>query len=137
LVPYRNRFNRLAALTSDTFFKAFIGFRDSVLDVLHVPIEQQTTTYLNSLTVIMLSLITLIAVFVTDLGVINSVGGGTVAVAMVFVFPLLMFQKAIGNLGFAATKGQRLEVKIAAILAFSGCLIGIVGVGTELYLGVA
>ena len=57
--------------------------------------------------------------------------------AMVFVFPMLMFQKAIQNLGITAAKGQHLEVKISMVLAASGCLIGIVGVATELYLGVA
>ena len=56
---------------------------------------------------------------------------------MVFVFPMLMFQKAIQNLGITAAKGQHLEVKISMVLAASGCLIGIVGVATEVYLGVA
>mmetsp|Transcript_14079 Transcript_14079/g.18363 ORF Transcript_14079/g.18363 Transcript_14079/m.18363 type:complete len:503 (-) Transcript_14079:235-1743(-) len=115
---------------------AFIGFRDALLDVMRVPIEQQTARYLNILTVVMLSLITLTAAFVTDLGVINAVGGGTVAVAMVAVFPFLMFQKAIQDLGHTAVRGQLLEVKIAMLLMVFVVVIGVGGVATELVMGV-
>jgi len=85
----------------------------------------------------MLSIITFVTVFVTDLCVINSVGGGSIAVLMCFVFPCVMYKKAIEDLGYTASKGQHLEVKLALLLTTLGCVIGVVGVGTELVLGVA
>lgn len=85
----------------------------------------------------MLSLITVTAMFVSDLGVINSVGGGTIAVLMCFVFPAMMFQRAIQDLEGTSTKSQRFEVKIVMLLMILGCSMGIVGVATELALGVA
>ena len=116
---------------------AFIGFRDSVIDVLNVPIEQQTSTYLNTLTVLMLALITLIATFVTDLGVINAVGGGTVAVAMMSVFPTIMFHKAIQDLGATAVWWQHVEVSVAFALMVIAVILGVGGVTMELKMGVA
>lgn len=104
--------------------------------MLLVPAEKQTTKFLNTLTVIMLSLITFTAVFVKDLGVINTVGGGTIAVFMCFCAPCMMFQKAIQDLGHTAVRGQRLEVKIVLLLTALGCVVGIVGVATEVALGV-
>lgn len=115
---------------------AFIGFRDAALDVLRVPIEQQTITFLNALTVIMLAFITFIATFVTDLGVINAVGGGTVAVAMMSVFPTIMFYKAIQNLGTTATQSQRVEVYVSLALMVVAVILGVGGVAMELIMGV-
>ena len=122
----------------DGFFSvAFIGFRDSVLDVMNVSPEHHTDRLLNTLTIVLLSMITVTAVFVTDLGVINSVGGGSVAVLMCFVFPALMFEKGIRDLGNVALPMQHLEVKLVIFLTFVGCLIGIAGVVTELKLSVS
>jgi len=104
---------------------------------MQIPQEEQAPSFLNALTIIMLSMITFVAVFVTDLGVINSVGGGSIAVLMCFVFPYVMYKKAIEDLGYTASKGQHLEVKLVLLLTILGCVIGVVGVGTELVLGVA
>ena len=65
----------------------FIGCRDGVLDVLDVPPERQTSRNLDMLTVVMLSFMTFIAIFVTDLGLINAVGGGSLATCIVFIVP--------------------------------------------------
>ena len=118
-------------------FVAFIGFRDAVLDTMNVPRERQTPLFLNILTILILSLITLVAAFVTDLGVINSIGGGSVAVLMCFCFPAVMFQKAIQDLGETSLASQRLEVKIVMFLMVVGCVVGVGGVVTEVALGVA
>jgi hypothetical protein len=99
---------------------------------MNVSPERQTETLLNALTIALLSLITMTAVFVTDLGVINSVGGGSVAVLMCFVFPAIMFEKGVRDLGHAALRVQHLEVKLVIFLTLVGCLIGIAGVATEL-----
>ena len=99
--------------------------------------ERHTTIFLNGLTVVMLSLITLTAAFVTDLGVINSIGGGSVAVLMCFCFPAVMFRKAIQDLGESSLGTQRAEVTLVMFLMVVGCVIGVTGVATEVALGVA
>lgn len=104
---------------------------------MRIPEHKQTKKLLNTLTIMMLSLITITAMFVTDLGVINSIGGGTIAVLMCFVFPAMMFRKAIGDLGESAVKGQRLEVIMVLFLAIVGVVIGTTGVFEEVALGVA
>ena len=65
----------------------FMGARDGVIDVLEIPPNRQTDANINLLTVILLTILTVTAMFVTDLGLINAVGGGTLATMIVFVFP--------------------------------------------------
>ena len=104
---------------------------------MNVSKERQSAMFLNLLTIGLLSLVTLTATFVADLGVINSIGGGSVAVLMCFCFPAVMFRKAIQNLGEAATGVQRGEAKIVICLMVVGCIVGTAGVATEVALGVA
>lgn len=82
-----------------TYPIAFIGFRDGLLDILQIPHEQRTDTYLNLLTVIMLCVLTVGAIYITDIGLINAVGGGSLASAIVFIFPALMFKNVIRKRG--------------------------------------
>jgi hypothetical protein len=53
----------------------FFGVRDSVMDIFEVSIVNQMTHSHYYLTFILLSLLTIAAVFITDLGLINAVGG--------------------------------------------------------------
>jgi len=116
-----------------TYPVVFIGFRDGVLDVLNVQPELQTSPNLNMLTVILLAVITLIATFVADLGMINAVGGGTLGAAVVFLFPALMYRWAIVDyLGNRSTEGQRLEVKLVLALMVFGIVLGVAGVVVSL-----
>jgi len=87
----------IAFSTLMTYPIVFIGFRDGVLDIFQVPAEKQTSSNINVLTVILLGLITLVACFATDLGVINAFTGGVIATANVFLFPALMFYQAASN----------------------------------------
>jgi amino acid permease len=57
-----------------TYPICFIGFRDGVLDMLHIPPEDQTDFGLNALTLFLLACVTTTACFVTDFGVINALG---------------------------------------------------------------
>lgn len=50
----------------------FTGF----MDIFEISLADHTGLELNYLTLFLLSLLTIIAVFVTDLGLINAVGGG-------------------------------------------------------------
>ena len=104
----------------------FIGVRDGVMDTFAVPITEQTPERVNRLTYILLSILTITAMFISDLGLINAVGGGLVATAIVFVFPTIMFRAAVHEKGTA--KENRNEMVLASVLTLMGVVIGLVGV---------
>ena len=115
-----------------TYPITFIGFRDGVLDVLELPPSQQTSNNLNVITIFLLTVITILAGIFHDLGLISAVGGGTLATAIVFVFPALMFRAAIENQHQPPTPAQLREVKFAMGLMVMGIFMGCVGVWVEL-----
>jgi hypothetical protein len=92
-----------------------------------VPPEWHTGVNLNVLTIVLLSVVTLIATVVTDLGLINAVGGGSVATIICLVFPALMYQKTIKDLGNQANQGHHREVFLALALMTFGCILGLFG----------
>jgi len=106
----------------------FIGLRDGVLDILEVPHSKHSSRNLEVLTFVLLTIITVIAIYVTDLGLINTVGGGTFATAIVFLFPAIMYQKAVKDLEDSATPRQKREVGVSLALMVFGVVLGIVGV---------
>jgi hypothetical protein len=65
-------------------------------------------------------------VFITDLGLINAVGGGLVGTAIVCVFPTIMFQKAV-SMKLRGYQNQQKEVVWAFVLTVIGGIIGIIG----------
>jgi amino acid permease len=115
-----------------TYPIVFVGFRDGVLDVLELPHRMQTANNLNVLTVVLLTVITVVAAMCRDLGFINAVGGGTLATAIVFVFPTLMFRKVIQDKREPITPGEEREVQIALGLMVVGVTMGLIGVWVEL-----
>jgi amino acid permease len=127
-----------------TYPVAFVGTRDGVLDVVALPPEKQTSNNLNVISIILLTIVTLIAMSVTDLGLINAVGGGTLATAIVFVFPTLMYRQAVKRKNFEEeqwdeeegdeeeedlpTPAQKREVLFSTVLMWMGIAMGAVGV---------
>ena len=119
----------IALSTILTFPIVFMGFRDGILDVLDVPPEKQTSGNLDVLTVLLLGVITSVAIFCTDLGMINAVGGGTLGTVIVFLFPTVMYRDVVYEfLKDQATEFQRKEVAFACILMFLGLVLGATGV---------
>jgi len=109
----------------------FSGVRDGVLDILEIPISEQTPMHFNQLTLVLLSALTITSIFVTDLGLINAVGGGIIATAIVFVFPTMMFGAAVKQkLGGPSSEK---EAAFASALTAIGVVLGIIGA----YLAVA
>ena len=111
--------------TLTTYPIVFIGCRDGVLDILDVPPDRQTSGNLNMLTVVMLSFLTLLAVFVTDLGLINAVGGGSLATIIVFIVPTIMWQVLSREPG---AKEEVTDLPLAIGLCIFGIFLGVVGV---------
>jgi hypothetical protein len=114
----------------------FIGVRDNCLDILGITDKVDTAAKLNVFTVLLLSILTLISCFVTDLGLINSVGGGTTVTLVCFIFPALMFREGIrkyssGSGGIIRRNKQR-EAWFVIFLTVVGVLVGIVGVGASI-----
>jgi hypothetical protein len=108
-----------------TYPLVFIGFRDGMMDLLGVlPMERQTCHNMDVLTLFLLTILTVMAIFVTDLGMINAIGGGTLATASVFVSPALMYQQAV-KLQFSDAER---EVWIAMTLMMICVILGLVGV---------
>ena len=118
----------IAVSTLLTYPIVFIGFRDGMLDVLAVPPEKHTSNNINMLTVVLLAVITVLATVVTDLGIINAVGGGAVATVVCVVFPTLMYRKAIQDLGNVASENEKREVTFAVTLMVFGSTLGVIGV---------
>ena len=111
-----------------TYPVTFFGTRDGVIDILDLPEEKQTSTNINIITIALLLIITLLAVFTTDLGIVNAVGGGTLATLIVFVFPAMMFWAAIDHQTAPPTDGEKLETSFAVALMVLGLCMGTIGV---------
>lgn len=101
----------------------FMGVRDGVLDIFEVPLADQTPEKLNQLTYLLLAGLTVIAAFVTDLGLINAVGGGLVSTAITFCFPAIMYAAATASL-----PGEAVKVIVTSGLAIFGMILGLIGV---------
>jgi amino acid permease len=126
---------------------AFIGFRDGVVDLLMIFTSALSSSshgskasplidwnkYLNVLTVLLLALVTITAIFVTDLGQINAVGGGTLATVTVFVFPALMYRVAVEKDPTSKYyMARRREVVFVMALMVFGVVLGLTGVWVAL-----
>jgi sodium-coupled neutral amino acid transporter 11 len=109
----------------------FFGVRDGCLDMFEVPFPDQTPELLNRITFVLLSILTVTAVFVTDLGLINAVGGGLIATSIVFVFPTLMFHRQIKRMAGESLKLPEFrEVHFAMALTVVGVVMGLIGAWT-------
>ena len=103
---------------------SFIGVRDNCLDILGITDEVDTDAKLNVFTIFLLSIMTISSIFITDLGLINSAGGGTTAMFVCFIFPGIMFFYAMCKQG----KRGSWEVLFATALTAFGVIVGIVGI---------
>lgn len=102
---------------------AFVGLRDGVIDLLKL---KGTPKSQNLLTIALLSLVTFSALVIPDVSFVLAFGGATLGNALIYVFPFLMFRKAIQNKS-DATKGQKREVKFAGLSALLGIGMGLLG----------
>lgn len=105
----------------------FIGVRDNCLDILGIADKVDTAAKLNVFTIILLTILTVTSCFLTDLGLIMSVGGGTTVALVDFVFPAIMFREGIRKYGHQ-TVGEHREVWLVMILMVVGVLLGLIGV---------
>lgn len=116
----------------------FMGIRDGVLDIWNIPLQQQTTKQLNIITILLLFIVTIISIYIHDLGLINAVGGGIIATAIVFVFPTIMFlmivYKNYKKYDTIRHISSYFEITSISILAIIGIILGLVGAYTAVQL---
>ena len=118
-------FSRIAVAVSLVFSYplAFVGARDGVADLLKL---KPTPKIQNVLTVGILSAVTTMALIIPDVSFVMSFAGATLGNSLIYIFPFLMFRKAIQNKK-DATKGQKTEVKLAGGSAAIGIAMGLLG----------
>ena len=111
---------------------AFVGARDGILNLLQM--TNTTTKTQNMLTVALLSAVTGAALIIPDVSFVLAFFGATFGNALIYVFPALMFRRAIQqkNQKNDATKGQKREVKLAMGSATVGVGMGILGAAQAL-----
>jgi len=106
---------------------AFFGVRDGILDVFGVPHYRQTSRFLDTVSLLVLSLLTIVAIFCYDLGVINTVGGGTLATFLCVIFPAIMYRQLVINAEQKST-AEIAESWMALLLMVIGIILGVLGV---------
>ena len=108
----------------------FMGVRDNCLDILGLAgmNQNRATTKLYFFTVLLLGILTTISCFVTDLGVIMSVGGGTLETLVDFVFPAIMFYSC--TILYNVSKS---ESYLVIILMGIGVVVGLMGVWSSIF----
>lgn len=106
----------------------FIGVRNNCLDIFGIADKIDTDAKFNAFTIVLLSILTAVSCFATDLGLINSIGGGTTVTLVVFVFPALMFDALIQNKSDHSTVSERLEARLVIVLMVIGVVLGLIGV---------
>jgi len=117
---------------------AFAGCRDGVLDLANISVEKRTNRFLNKVSILILSVITVLALYIRDLSFVLSFGGATLGNALIYVYPALMFRAAVKKMGDKAGAGLKKEVNFALANALLGVSMGVVGVRMALkpYFGV-
>lgn len=118
----------IAIALAFTYPLPFIGVRDGILDLLMVPSDKRTSNNLNVLTIVLLAIFGGLAMQFTDVGMVNAVGGGALGTAVVFIFPALMFQNVVYDLGAYAPRSLRSEATFSIGLMWLGIAMGGIGV---------
>jgi amino acid permease len=96
---------------------AFVGMRGGVVDLLKVPVEKQTDSVLNSLTAVMLTALTVLAIVLTDVSFVLSFGGATLGNALTYVYPALMYA--------AVNKKQGRKEGVAVLISQASAVLGV------------
>lgn len=110
-----------------TYPLVFVGCRDGFLSLLKVPQEKQTDSMLNTLTVTLLVLVTIAACTLKDLSFVMSFGGATLGNALIYIFPALMFQKLVKDMGTDAPAALKNEIYFSTFSMLLGIGMSIIG----------
>jgi len=98
---------------------AFTGCRDGIMDILNIPLEKRSASLLNTLTVIVLSILTVGALILKDVSFVLAFGGATLGNALTYVYPALMYRSIV-------KKQKRTEETPQVMASLASALLGIV-----------
>jgi amino acid permease len=104
---------------------AFVGCRDGILDLINVPLEKRSASNLNTLTIGLLGVLTLLAATLTDVSFVLAFGGATLGNALTYVYPALMYRAVVKRQGREDEEGG--QVVIAMASAVLGIVMGAIG----------
>jgi Transmembrane amino acid transporter protein len=104
---------------------AFQGCRDGIIDILQVPASQRTNNkFLNVTTVILLSIITLLASVLKDVKVVLALGGATLGNLLTYVYPAIMYRAIVQKQNRV---DQTFGVCVSSLSAILGVFLGAIG----------
>jgi amino acid permease len=104
---------------------AFVGARDGVMDLFKI--KNKSTSFLNALTVGILSFITAAALSIPDVSFVMAFAGSTLGNAIIYIFPAIMFRSAIKKYVPHPPKLQKFELKATVVSALLGLVFGTMG----------
>ena len=117
--------SRIAVAVSIVFSYplTFVGIREGIMDLAKVPQEKRAASS-NPLSVVILAAVTGIALVVKDLSFILSFGGATLGNAIVFLFPVMMFNSAVKKYG---RKDLEKEAALSKLIFGAGAVMSVIG----------
>jgi amino acid permease len=104
---------------------AFQGCRDGVLDVLRIPEEKKkSNALLNTTTVALLALLTVMAATLKDVSFVLALVGATLGNLLTYVYPAIMYRGVVKKLELP---GETVGIVIATLSAVLGIVMGAIG----------
>jgi amino acid permease len=103
----------------------FHGGRDSSLAILGW--HDASVWQLRFITVIMLSIVTALSIYVNDLTFVLSFSGATMSTLLIYIFPSIMFRALVKNCACLHSDRTNWEVKQSLAMICFGGVVGILG----------
>jgi amino acid permease len=100
----------------------FLGGRDGWIALLGISNGTRRST-----TLLLLSTVTVLAIFVSDLTFVLSFSGATLSAAIIYIFPPLMFQALVLNCTCMQTYVSNREIKESQAMLWLGAILGVCG----------
>mmetsp|Transcript_9563 Transcript_9563/g.19477 ORF Transcript_9563/g.19477 Transcript_9563/m.19477 type:complete len:491 (-) Transcript_9563:57-1529(-) len=117
--------SRIAVAVSIVFSYplTFVGIREGIMDLAKVPVDKRTRLS-TPLSIVILAAVTGAALTIKDLSFILSFGGATLGNAIVFLFPVIMFNSAVKKFG---KKELEKEATASKSIFVAGVLMSVIG----------
>jgi amino acid permease len=100
----------------------FLGGRDGWIALLRISNDTRRST-----TLLLLTIVTVLAIFVSDLTFVLSFSGATLSAAIIYIFPPLMFQALVLNCTCMQTYVSNWEIKESQAMLWLGAVLGVCG----------
>lgn len=108
-----------------TYPLVFVGCRDGLISLMNV--TAPTDSLLTKLTIVLLSLINFVAIYLKDISFVMSFGGATLGNALIYIFPAMMFKKVVKDMGEGAPDAWKNETAFVSFTMLLGVGMGIIG----------